>query len=152
LWELFFWDNHMTKNQLLLIGFTSFTAMVVIGMRMTKKKWDKLHSHFPTDLKLSLSETKPTAIKIDNDIFKKVRIAVLPQGLFISQNGLLPVFFIPGRILIPWNAFGIFYSTEKKVLLYSITHHFSDIRTIEGKVTLMLNEDIMKEIISIKSE
>jgi hypothetical protein len=147
--ELFFFgERNMSDKQLLLVTGVSFLIMITWGMRIYKKKWDKLCVPFPTDLKIPIFTNNRKIIHIDEDAFKKVSIEILPNGLLMAQYGLLPRLFIPGLILIPWKAFSPIYSTEKKVMMFSFTEYFSDIKIHEGKVKLQLPKEVAEEILT----
>lgn len=136
----------MTDNQLLLIGGSSFVVMIIWGMKIYRKKWNKLFIPFPTELKLPVITTNRQAIKIDNDHFKKVTIEVLPDGLLMAQYGLLPRLFIPGHVLIPWKAFSPLIIEERALFSFAYINYHTEIKTSEGLVKLMINKDIGEEI------
>lgn len=140
----------MTDGQILLWVFAAFCMIVILGMKQTRKKWDRLQTHYPSDIKLPLLDTHNTPTQFDEDKFKQVKMYILPRGLALRHVGLLPMLFIPSKILIPWSAFSPIYTEETKILTIVITNYYSDIKTPEGKIKMLLQPQIAKEILAGK--
>jgi hypothetical protein len=138
----------MSKDQILLIAGVSFLVMIAWGMRIKKKQWAKLSASYPTDLKIPMLTNNRKIINIDEALFKNISIEILPVGLLMGMNNLIPRIFIPDHVLIPWKAFTPFQRVEKKILLFTITVSSTDIKTPEGKVKLHLPNEIVDEILS----
>lgn len=140
----------MTDREILIWVFAAFCLIIIYGMKLTKKKWERLQSHYPSDIVLPLLDTRTTPTKFDNDEFKQVKMYVLPKGLALVHVGFLPKLFIHSKILIPWSSFSPIYIEEIKILTLTFPHHYVDIKTPEGKIKVLLQPQVVEEILAHK--